>query len=50
MKNKITTYTCPWCDKIIESLSVKQAEFNYSVHRQVCKFRLKKEDEKEELK
>jgi hypothetical protein len=38
-ETKITTLQCPFCDRVIESLSKSQAEYNYRLHREACKKR-----------
>jgi len=42
--HKITEYICPWCDRRIASLSQSQAEYNYKLHREACKFRYKRDE------
>jgi protein-disulfide isomerase len=38
-KQTITEYQCPYCDRIIASLSQSQAEYNYKLHHDSCKKR-----------
>ena len=40
--------TCPECDKEISGVNRKQLVWNFNVHHQACKRKLKKQKEKKE--
>ena len=37
MENKIQSWTCPKCGKVIESLYPNQLAFNKGIHKATCK-------------
>ena len=43
MANKIFKKDCPICGKLIESLSESQFNYNFNLHYESCKKRIRKE-------